>query len=87
MRQEPSPVKYPHIQVDWSDIAGNAYVLVGSVRRALRKAKIADAEIEGFAKEALSGDYDHVIQTCMAWVTILYTPESEETDGEEKIFK
>jgi len=62
--------KYPEIEVCFSEIDGNAFMLLGSVRRAMRKAGIDAAKIEEFADEAKSGDYDHLIQTCMAWVTI-----------------
>lgn len=69
--------KYPNVTVDWSDIDGNAFVLMGSVSRAMRKAGIADSEIGEFRKEATAGDYDHLMQTCMAWVNITYGQEGD----------
>ena len=61
-------VKYPDITVPLSNEDGNAFAIIGRVRKALRRAKVADTEIEAFSKEASSGDYDHVLQTTMRWV-------------------
>jgi hypothetical protein len=36
----------------------------------MRSAKLPDDEIKQFQDEALSGDYDHLLQTCMAWVEV-----------------
>ena len=63
-------VKYPDIEVQLTGVDGNAYVIVGTVGRAMRKAKVADAEINAFMTEAKSGDYDKLLQTCCKWVTV-----------------
>jgi hypothetical protein len=62
--------KYPDIHVRLTGVDGNALSLVGAVKRALRTAHVDQKEIEEFQQEALSGDYDHVIQTCMKWVDV-----------------
>lgn len=62
--------KYPKIKVKLTGIDGNALSLVGAVRRALRSAGVSSEEIEQFVDDALSGDYGHVIQTCMKWVSV-----------------
>ena len=36
----------------------------------LLKAKVANSEINAFYSEAMSGDYNHVIRTCMTWVDV-----------------
>lgn len=61
--------KYPEIKVQLSGEDGNAFFIIGRVRKAMRRANIANNEIDLFSKEATSGDYDHVLQTCMKWVT------------------
>ncbi len=48
---------------------GNAMAVIGKVATALRRAGHG-AEVADFMNEALSGDYDHVLQTCMAWVDV-----------------
>lgn len=62
--------KYPEIQVELVGGSGNAFAIIGAVRKALRRAGIAPAEQEAFTKEATSGDYDKVLQTAMAWVDV-----------------
>lgn len=61
--------KYPEIDVELSEQDGNAMVIVGRVRKALRRAGVSNAEIDAFSEDAMSGDYDHVLQTVMAWVS------------------
>jgi hypothetical protein len=63
--------KYPDVEVQLSGEDGNALAIAGRVSKGLRRAGVSGHEIEKFIDEALSGDYDHVIQTCMRWVTVL----------------
>ena len=64
------PVKFPDIHVRLTGKDGNAMVLIAAVRRALRQHKIGDDVIRAFTTEATSGDYDHLLQTCIAWVDV-----------------
>jgi hypothetical protein len=65
-----SNIKFPDIEVNLSESDGNAFAVIGAVRRALRKAGVPDEKIKEFSDDAMSGDYDHVLQTCMKWVDI-----------------
>lgn len=49
---------------------GNAFVMIGTVSMALRKHGVSAEEITEFRNEAMSGDYDNVLQTIMRWVNI-----------------
>lgn len=60
--------KYPDIEVELVGHDGNAFVVMGRVAKALRRTGHAD-EIAEFQKECMSDDYDHLLQTCMKWVT------------------
>lgn len=62
--------RYPDVFVQLSGEDGNAFFIIGRIRRALRAAGVENAEIELFAKEAMSGDYDHVLRTAMRWVEV-----------------
>lgn len=62
--------KYPNVQVQLSGQDGNAFMLIGRVQKALRNAGATPTELDEFINEATSGDYDHVIQTCMDWVEV-----------------
>jgi hypothetical protein len=46
---------------------GNAMMLIGYTRGVLRKAGNSPEVLTAFSDEVTSGDYDHVIQTCMAY--------------------
>lgn len=64
-------VKYPDVEVQLSGEDGNAFAIIGRVSSALRRARVPSKEISEFTDEAMSGDYDNVLQTCMKWVTVL----------------
>ena len=61
-------IKYPHVKVNLSGEDGNAFFIIGRVRKALRRAGVSDEEIELFTEEVRSGDYDHLLQTVMRTV-------------------
>ena len=63
-------VKYPEITVQITGEDGNAFSILGKVRRALRAANIPAEEIKQFMNEAISGDYDHLLQTAMNYVNV-----------------
>jgi hypothetical protein len=63
-------IKFPEIEVELTGGDGNAMAIIGKVRRALRRAGVDKAEVDKFTDEATSGDYDHVLQTCMQWVDV-----------------
>lgn len=45
---------------------GNAFAIIGRARQALRRGNRADL-IDGFTKEATSGDYQHLLDTCFRY--------------------
>jgi len=51
-----------------SDIDGNAFVIMGTARKALRKAGADEEYINKYTTEAQSGDYGHLLQTTMKYV-------------------
>ena len=44
---------------------GNAWALIGRVSQALRRGGQSKEFIDAFVKEATSGDYNHLLCTCM----------------------
>lgn len=62
-------VKYPDVTVRLIGYDGNAMSIMGTVSAALRRAGHRDA-ITDFMNEAMSGDYDNVLATVMAWVNV-----------------
>lgn len=74
-----SETRWPGCVVTLVGEDGNSMAMVGRVGRALRRYLQHDGrfspyeikrEVKRFTTEALSSDYDHVLQTCMAWVTV-----------------
>lgn len=57
------------IEVNLSDSDGNSMMIIGAVRRALRRGGHADL-IDAFTEEAASGDYDNVLRTAMKYVDV-----------------
>ena len=66
---EPSP-KYPDVEVSLSGEDGNAVAMVTRVVLAMRDDGVGRDEADRFRDEALSGDYDHVLDTIEKWVSV-----------------
>lgn len=60
-----------NIDVELVGDNGNAFVILAKVIKALRRANVSKSDIEDFQNEATSGDYDHLLATCMKWVNVL----------------
>ena len=59
--------KYPDVMVALSGEDGNAMSIVSRAKKAIRRVHGAEAA-DAYSREALSGDYDHVLQVTMATV-------------------
>lgn len=64
------PTKYPDIEVDLTGGSGNAGAIMGAVVKALRRAGVPAEEIDEYRRESMSGDYDNLLRTAMAWVDV-----------------
>jgi hypothetical protein len=62
--------KYPKINVPMVGEDGNAFAILGRVKRVMRRAGLPDSEWEAFKAEATSGDYDNVLLTVMKWFDV-----------------
>jgi hypothetical protein len=61
---------YSHVRVNLVGHDGNAFAVIGTVRKALRRAGASQAVLDAFTEEATAGDYDHVLATVFDWVTV-----------------
>jgi len=70
---------YPDCVVQLTGVDGNAFNVLGTVKRSLtaylslydyRSTDMRQAIVDAFVCEATAGDYNHLLRTCMAWVTI-----------------
>lgn len=48
---------------------GNAFLILGLVRREITRSNRPELA-DPFMLEAMEGDYDHLLQTCMRYVTV-----------------
>jgi hypothetical protein len=62
--------KYPEIEVQLTGQDGNAFAIMGAVQKALRNAEVPKEQIDEYLKESMSGDYNHLLRTAMAWVSV-----------------
>lgn len=74
---DPTTVRHPEVAVRMEGEDGNAFSILGRVRRALKRAGVPDAEVKEFNDEATAGDYNHLLCTVMRWVAV----DGEEYDG------
>lgn len=62
--------KYPEITVRLTGEDGNAFNILGICLRAMRRAGLNQKERDAFQAEAISGNYDHLLATCMKWFEV-----------------
>ena len=62
--------KYPEITVQLVGQDSNAYNLLGICRRAMKRARLPESEIEAFTQEVTSSDYNHLLITCTEWFNV-----------------
>ena len=62
--------KYPDITVQLTGEDGNAFSIIGRVSRVMRHAAVPKEQIDAFRTEAMSGDYNGVLQAAMKYVNV-----------------
>jgi hypothetical protein len=64
---------YPEITlyVDLTGPGGNAFAILGTIKREFRRHHIPAEEWSRFEAEATYGDYNHLLATCEKWVTFV----------------
>lgn len=62
--------KYPDITVQLIGENSNAFNILSICLRAMRRANLSQEERDKFQEEATSGDYQHLLNTCMEWFNV-----------------
>jgi hypothetical protein len=62
--------RHPELTIELIGHDGNAFFVIGRVRRALRDAEVSADEVSQFKEEATGGDYDNLLQTVRRWVAV-----------------
>jgi hypothetical protein len=61
--------RYPNITVPLSGEDGNAFSILGRVKRIMARNEISGLYDE-YRSEATAGDYDHLLATTMRWFSV-----------------
>ena len=59
-----------NIDVQLTGRDGNAFSCMAHVVRALRKHGVKQVELDDFMDQAMSGNYNNLLQVCMKWVNV-----------------
>jgi hypothetical protein len=62
--------KFENITVKLVGEDGNAFAILGRVTKAMKRSGVSKEDIDAFTKEAMSADYDALLQTVMKWVEV-----------------
>ena len=63
-------VKCPEVTVQLTGQDGNAFFILGKVKREMQRAKVDANIIKEYFDEATNDDYDHLLQTTMRYVNV-----------------
>lgn len=62
------PLEKPTVRI--SEIDGNAFSIIGTVKKALKKSGADKEYISQYFQQATSGDYDHLLAVTVPYVNI-----------------
>ncbi len=66
-----SDVKFPNVEVELVGRDGNAFAILGAVKTAMRRGGVSPEDISAYMKEAMAGDYDHLLLVTMQTVEVI----------------
>ena len=59
-----------NVKVKLTGEDGNSMFIISRVTEAMNLAKVEKETISAFTKEAMAGDYDNLLRTCMKYVEV-----------------
>lgn len=75
--------KFPDVKVKLVGEDGNAFSILGRVKRAMNDAGVEHSYIDDFIENATSGDYNHLLQVVMDTVSVDDSDDEEDYDEED----
>jgi len=60
----------PRPEVQLTGVNGNVFSVISTVERALKRAGWTSDQLSVFRNDAMSGDYNHALQTCMKYADV-----------------
>ena len=64
-------IKGQRVKVKLVGADGNAFAILGRVRRALRDADYSVNQLDAFTAEATTGDYNNLLAVVQRWVDVV----------------
>lgn len=58
------------VKVQLSGNDGNAFAIMGAVKKALKQAGATREELDEYLKDSMSGDYDNLLRVAAKWVKV-----------------
>jgi len=65
-----SEVKFPKAHAKLVGQDGNAFSIMGIVAKAMRRAGCTEADVTAYTEDAMSGDYNNLLQVSMRTVNV-----------------
>lgn len=62
--------KFPDVKVKLTGTDGNAFVIMGRVIDAMRKAGVSSEGVQAYRDAAMAGDYDNLLRVTMETVDV-----------------
>jgi hypothetical protein len=63
-------IKFPHVYVTLVGEDGNAFAILGRVKKAMERAGVSKEDVEAYLAEAKSGNYDNLLRVTMQTVNV-----------------
>lgn len=65
------PVRYPGLEVELIGHDGNAFFILGTVQKEMRRAGVRQGEIDAYMALATGGNYEHLLTITQQWVEVI----------------
>lgn len=62
--------KFPTVRIKLLGEDGNAFAIIGKACAEAKRAGVPAADIKEYQKEAMSGDYDHLLRVTMKYFEV-----------------
>lgn len=69
--------------LDYTNIDGNAFSVMGAVAKAIRKSGGTEADVKEYQDAAMSGDYNNLLRVSMEYIGMSQEYDDEYDDTED----
>lgn len=79
--------EFRHVVVNLWGVDGNAFIVMGTVKKALQKAGATHLQVSYFLSQCMSGDYENLLAVCNKWVTLAHFEPKQDSGSAWEAFK